>query len=257
MEDPAPLARAYVVAANVTDRRVLDAPAGERRTDHDHVPHDERRRVPADDAVGRRLRAVEFQIQIDHPFFPKGAHRLAGLGVEGHQAISLGHANDAFLLAVGPVGDTPSRLGVSRALLGTGALFQAVHPQRFSRRGIDRDHIAARARSRVEHPANHERRCRVVKVDAWTEVARTPPPGNVQLCDVLPAHLIEGRILGAPGVPSEVAPLPVGGPGLSEDAWLRRDTCGGQPCHRQNAASESTRREFHVIPPVFGSEPDD
>src|SRR5262245_26394198 len=65
MKDPTPLAGAHVVPANVANRRILKTAGAEGSADHHDIAHHDRRRVPADDAIARRLAAVELLKEID------------------------------------------------------------------------------------------------------------------------------------------------------------------------------------------------
>ena len=107
-------------------------------------------------------------------------------------------------------------------------------PQRLAGRRVDRHDVAGGAGRDVEDTVDRERRRLIVVDGLRPEVVGLPAPGDLQVADVVRGDLIERGVPRAAGVAAVVAPLAIGGAGLSSGGGYR---CGkghqGQDTHAE------------------------
>ncbi len=208
VEAPELLAGADVVGAHETlDVRAVEiAEALEHRRLHDdHVVDDERNGVETNLAlleIDLHLLAVLVDhhalLEVDDALLAEGLDRVAGLGVERHEAVAGGDVVDAVVgLAVGPVGDAAAGQLTGRPARRAFALVHAVHPLLFAGLAVERDDRAAGAGDRVDRAADHDRRRAKLGLGARTEVVGLEAPGHFHLAEIARVNLIERRVLAA------------------------------------------------------------
>src|SRR6185436_982336 len=101
--------------------------------------------------------------------------------VERDQAVAGGDVEDALVaLAVGPVRDAAARQ-LPRRNRGAVALAVAVRPDQLTGAAVERDHGSARARGRVEHALDRQRRAFELVLGAGAEVVGLEAPGDLEL----------------------------------------------------------------------------
>ena len=243
VEDPAHLAGAHVVAADVAGRH-LRSPRTVRddRAEHDDVGADDRRR-----RVGV-LALVDLAAQADggvhHAAVAEGRVGLARRPVERDQAAVVRRVDQAL---GGFAVDLPAPV-LEPALLETsirrtaGVVAPRVgDPKRLACTRVDRRHLAERGRD-VERAVDVEGRALVhaaAKLRVGLRLDRCPAPDFAQPVDVGRVDLIERRVLGRGAVGGVVMPL----------ADRRRGRCVGVKSTAAAAGRSEERQEEHCRKP--------
>ena len=210
MEDPFPVTRADVVAADVA----LDVPAARRsparavgRTHEDDVATHDRGAVPADLSGEEIDLLIGVLLEVDDPSASEARNRTARPRVERDKLIADRDEEDAFVaLPVRPIGDPPTRHtpdGAFRPL----SLVDPVHPQDLARVRVERDDVPPASSGRVEHPVDHEGRGLVVVVRIRPEIARIEAPRHLEIREVGSVDLIERSVPRAPQIARIGRPL--------------------------------------------------
>ena len=195
VERPEQPARAHVEAAHVElDLRLRVRPRADAAggPDDDDVADDERRRRRARfDVVHRPAQAAA---QVDDAGLAELAHRQPRIRVERPEIEARRHGQHAPLVAALPIGDAAPRRAARRRAKAL-AVAGAPDPQRLAAAGVDRNDIARRARRRVQHAVDHQRRRLALHLRRRAEVAAVPTPRDLQILDVLRVDLIERRVV--------------------------------------------------------------
>ena len=127
---------------------------------------------------------IVVQLQIHHAVLAEAWDRNAGLRIQRDQPVARRDIEDAFLLAVGPVGQAAARK-LPRRCRAARAFILAVHPHQFARGGIERDDRAARPGRGVEHAVDHQRRGFELIFGPRTQTVGLEAPGDFQLVEVV------------------------------------------------------------------------
>ena len=208
VERPLQLSRADVEASHVTGRVVVaQREVEDRPADHDRVRHDGHGRRPVHVPV--RTPRQEALHQVDDALLAELGVRPAGLRVDGHQPPAAGRDQDALRLAVGP-GLDAADLDQRTALIDL-PVPGIVPPKLFPCCRIERRDLAQVGRD-VDDAVDHQRHApvrpgRLVGHVLQQDIGRLPPPGNLQLVEVVPVDLVQGRVPCRAAVGAEVPPL--------------------------------------------------
>ena len=178
IEAPDELAGAHVEAAEVARRRLLVARATRDHLGDDHVADDDGGRDRAHLGYGATFREV--LAQVDPAAAAELRVRLAGPGVDGYQAAVQGVVEEAFLRAIGPVGQRARRQ--RRAGRDLHRLWLE-GPQRLARASVDSGHAVVDPGD-VEHPVREQRRGLVTVRRRPARRIGAPAPSDLQ-----PAHV--------------------------------------------------------------------
>src|SRR6185295_20142605 len=136
---------------------------------------------------------IVFELEIYGAVLAKGGNGHASFRIEGDQPVTRRHIEDAFLLAIGPIGDAAAgELPWSGRT--TGAFMLAMHPQLLARGRVEGNHRSARSRGRIENSIDHQRRTFQAKLRARTEVIGLETPGDFQLVEVRRVDLIQRAV---------------------------------------------------------------
>ena len=106
----------------------------------------------------------------------------------------------------------------------------AVRPQKLTGGGIERHNRATRARSRVNHAVDHQRRAFEFELRAIAETVGLEAPGDLELAEVRGVDLIEGFVAVAAQIAAVGRPLAILGRSLAKES---------------DAAADESQREFH------------
>ena len=210
VEDPHALAGADIEAADVA----LDVSLAARcaafavgGANHDHVLGDDRRGMQADLGVLEiDALLVEARLQVDDAASTERGDAGAGLGVERHHLVTGRHVDDAFFLAVAPVGQAATRQLARRGFTAL-ALFEAVHPLHLARCRVQRHGGAAGAGRGVEHAVDHQGRRLELELGARPEVLSLESERQLQFGKIRGVDLIEWGIPGGGEVAAICRPL--------------------------------------------------
>ena len=202
VERPEPLARADVEGLHEALRVVVRP----RRVAFAERGADDARRRCAIAGVACRpispvIRSIGWPVPYTAPAFrstapslPNDWHAHAGLRVERDEEEPGRDVEDPFLFAVGPVRHAASRQLARRG--GAARAFGlAVHPPQLARRGVERDHRPPRARGRVEHAADHQRRAFELELGPVPEAVGLEAPGDFERVEVAGVDLRERRVV--------------------------------------------------------------
>src|SRR5262249_6542794 len=94
-----------------------------------------------------------------------------------------------------------------RRLRRTDALVVSIDPDRLACGRVDRRHVAARPRRRVQDTPDHDRRRLKVVVGPRAEIVGLPTPGDAEVLDVVAVDLIERRVLRAARIGAVISPF--------------------------------------------------
>ena len=252
MKNPQTLARSHVVPANVTLDVLLasrnpSAPVG-RPYNHDIARHD-RRRMQADLSRDQVDGLIVLGFQIDQAVLSETGNWPTGLRIERTQHVARRDIEDALVLPVGPVPESPTGQ-LARRLLSALPFVEAVDPAQLAGRGIQCKDRASRPACRVQHPARHQRRRLVGEFLSRPEVVRFETPRHLQLAEIAGVDLIESRVTGIPQVSAVGGPLTLRGAVLCLDGCRRSEQ---KQC--QHAASCPTTNRSHRRSPAHFSRP--
>src|SRR6185503_3572625 len=229
------------------------ARAGGVAGDDDDVADDDRAGRIAE-AAGQRL--VLEEVEAGPSVIAEVGIDLPGLGVQRVEILAADD-DDPLIAAALPVIDA-ARARAGRLFFGAGE--RLLLPDGGAGRRIERADEAVRV-LRVEHAVDEDRRGSEIAVDVQIGerllqlvVDRGPPPGDLQLLDVVPGDLIERGIAGERLVAAEVAPL---------GARLRADGDDAGDDQRQRATGSrdllraSPRSELVADAELHRARPDD
>ena len=237
VERPLQPAAADVETAHVPGRVVVAVREIEdRAADHDRVGHDGHRRRPVHVSV--RPPRQETLHQVDDAFLAELGIRLAGLRVDGHQTSAAGGDQDPLRLAVAPELDAAD-LDQRTSLLDL-PVPRVVPPELLAGRRMERRDLAQVGRD-VDDAVDHQRHApvrpgRLVGHVLQQDIGRLPAPGDLQLLEVVPVDLFEGRVPGGAAVAAEVPPL------AALRAVLRRGRRGGTDSGQKDAETSGDPR---------------
>ena len=229
MEDPEPLARAYVVASHVAFRvahRLRRRTGPVRRADDDDVADDERRGVETELGRVEVDLLIVFELQIDGAVSSEGRNRHSGLRVEGQHPVAGRDVDDAPIGAVraGPVA-RPRPSAVPGRVLAARALVLGVHPEHLSGGRVECDGRAPRAGRRVEHAVNQQRSGRIERVRTRAQEVGLQSPRDLQRVEVVLRDLVGWRVAMAREIAAVGRPLddrPARWAVLRMAGWRRR-----------------------------------
>src|ERR1700683_3447064 len=129
-------------------------------------------------------------LQVHHSVFPEAADRLAGVGVQRHQAVTGSYEYHAIVaLAVGPIRKPPPRelpRCDGRAL----AFAQTVDPHQLSGLRVQGNYRSARARGGEEDALHHDGRAFQLVFRPRSQVVGLEAPGYFELVEVGRTDLI-------------------------------------------------------------------
>jgi hypothetical protein len=148
-------------------------------------------------------------LQVDDTVFTERFDGRTGLRVELDETISGRDVHDALVATtVGPVRHAPTRQ-LARRHGGTLTFAHAVHPDHLAGLAVERDHVAPRAGSRVEHTPNRQRCAFELVLGKGSEIIGLEAPRHLELVEVRCGDLVERRVLGASNVRRVVEPVPI------------------------------------------------
>src|SRR5262245_18575642 len=214
VEDPETFAGSHIETPNVpfivleTPRRCSFA---ERRADDDDIAADDRRALKSDltcHEVGQN-RLVDVRLEIDDAVRSKARNGRAGLRIERDQTIARRDVEDSFLSSVGPIGETASGMW-TRGRRAARAFVFAMHPPLRARPRVERHDSSARAGSRVQYAAHHQRRALEFELRTRSERIRLEAPRNLERVEVAGIDLIERRVSRAARLAGVARPLALG-----------------------------------------------
>ena len=232
VEAPLLLAGAHVVGAHVARRnaRLLRRHVEDPRADDVGVADRDPGRAGADVAQPEPGASEVVERHVDEALLAEVGIGLPGLEVDRDQQLAGGGEEDALLLAVGPVLDSPRiRVRGSRRLVRLGV----EHPELFAGRGVERRELPQRGHH-VDPAADHERRAgEGARLVPHAVVGGLPAPGHLELREVLAVDVRQRRVAAEGVVAAVMRPLDVGGAGLAEgDGRQRR----GRQCCQERVA---------------------
>ena len=201
----------------------------------------------ADDAV------IGADLEVHDALFAEAFDRLAGMGVQFHQAIAGGDIDDAIIaLAVGPVGHAAAGQ-LARRNGGAQAFIHRIDPLQFAGLGIQRNHVAARAGGGIDGAVDFDRGAFELVLGMGAHLVGLELPGHFQLVEVGAVDLVERQITRSGRIREIHGPVALGGGRLA----IRRGLCPGrsghhadQQRHRRRAQQPAlqelvTRHAFH------------
>ena len=160
VEDPEPLARLHVEAADITLGARLVARHAARGMGRPHDHHIARHGgcgMQADLATQRIDDLVHIFLEIDHALVAEVRNGKAGTGIQRHQLIAGRDIENALLRTIGPIGKAAAGI-LARGNAGAFAFVFPEHPEHLAISGINADHIAARTGGGVEPPLDDQGR---------------------------------------------------------------------------------------------------
>ena len=150
-----------------------------------------------------------------------------------HEIEARRHGSTRRSSSLSPIRDAAPRRAARRRAEAL-AVARPPDPQRLAAAGVDRDDVARRARRRVQHAVDHQRRRLALQLRRRAEVAAVPTPRDLQVFDVLRVDLIERRVV----LRREAAA--VDGP-LDRAAFLRRRAAEQRRSRRTPHSAAATR----------------
>src|SRR5436190_13068010 len=132
--------------------------------------------------------------QIDDAVPAERRNARAGPRVERDEAVSRRDVEDAFVPAIGPVGDASARQ-LARRRGRTRALVLAVGPPQLARDRVERDDGAARAGGRVDDSVDFERRAFELELRTRTEAVGLEAPRDFERVEIRRVDLRKPRVV--------------------------------------------------------------
>src|SRR6185503_17684913 len=197
VEDPEPLARLHVVAADISLLVGLplrrNAAAQMRGADDDRVAGDDRGSMQADLAVDQIHGLVVFELQIDHAVLAEARDRVASLRVERDEPVAWRDVDNSLLAAVAPV-RKPASGKLARRGVTTRPLDFAVDPEHLAGGRIERDDSTARPGRGIDDATRFQRRRFEIELRSGTEVLGLEPPRHLELVEIAGVDLIQRSV---------------------------------------------------------------
>jgi hypothetical protein len=156
VKNPQPLAGADVEAAHIAFHiGFAPRPSARevRRADNNHAVRHGRRRCQADVGLHQIHGLIVIQFQVDDAMFAETGDGYAVFRIQRNQPVTRCHVVDALLPAIRPIRQAASG-NRAWSVAPPFALIFAVHPQKLTGFGIERDRVAARSGGGV-NPAMH------------------------------------------------------------------------------------------------------
>ena len=151
-----------------------------RRTDHDHVTCNQRRRVQANHAPDGVSRLVVIQLEIDDAFPAEGLNQTPGFRIERDHLIAGRHKDDPL---IGAIGARPPGHAATCALTGrelTAPTFiNLIHPEHLPGAWVQSHYGTGRACGGVEDPVHHQRRGGIQPVSSRPKIVRVQTPRDL------------------------------------------------------------------------------
>ena len=184
--------KAAHVALDVVFRR---RPHGNamRRTDHDHVVHDERRHGGSDVDVLAALAETQALKHVDPAVVAEIRVGQAGFGIERNEEEARRDGKDAPLVAETVVGNAPAR-ALARGGVEPLAFLRPPQPEQLTVAGVEGRDVARGAHGGVHDAVDFKRREGGVELGLGADVRRRIAPGELQRTDVVRVDLVERRI---------------------------------------------------------------